>query len=51
LKSERAWHYTFDQLADAIDVTFARWDLAHMHAFTLADGDYERETGHDGTIT
>ncbi len=29
--------HTFDQLADAIDNAFARWDLAHMHMFTLAD--------------
>src|SRR5436189_3890423 len=30
--------HTFGQLADAIDLAFARWDLAHMHMFTLADG-------------
>ncbi|GGL21600.1 IS1096 element passenger TnpR family protein [Mangrovihabitans endophyticus] len=30
--------HTFDQLATAIDLAFARWDLAHMHSFTLADG-------------
>jgi Plasmid pRiA4b ORF-3-like protein len=30
--------HTFRQLADAIDVAFGRWDLAHMHMFTLADG-------------
>jgi hypothetical protein len=29
--------HTFEQLADAIDTAFARWDLAHMHMFTLAD--------------
>jgi len=29
--------HTFAQLAHAIDVAFARWDLAHMHMFTLAD--------------
>ncbi|GAA2716564.1 hypothetical protein ACFY2R_29505 [Micromonospora olivasterospora] len=29
--------HTFAQLADAIDLAFARWDLAHMHMFTLAD--------------
>lgn len=29
--------HTFAQLADAIDAAFARWDLAHMHMFTLAD--------------
>ena len=30
--------HTFAQLAHAIDTAFARWDLAHMHMFTLADG-------------
>ena len=30
--------HTFDQLATAIDLAFGRWDLAHMHAFTLLDG-------------
>ncbi|WP_211262678.1 UPF0158 family protein [Nitriliruptor alkaliphilus] len=29
---------TFRMLADAINQAFARWDLAHLHAFTLADG-------------
>jgi hypothetical protein len=29
---------TFRQLADAINVAFARWDRAHLHAFTMADG-------------
>jgi hypothetical protein len=29
---------SFNQLATAIDAAFARWDLAHMHMFTLADG-------------
>lgn len=29
--------HTFADLADAIDTAFARWDLAHMHMFTLAD--------------
>jgi hypothetical protein len=29
---------TFRQLADAIDDAFARWDRAHLHTFTLADG-------------
>lgn len=29
---------TFRQLADAINDAFARWDRAHLHAFTLADG-------------
>jgi hypothetical protein len=31
--------HSFGQLADAIDLAFARWDLAHVHMFTLADGD------------
>ena len=30
--------HTFAQLAEAIDLAFARWDLAHLHAFELADG-------------
>ena len=30
--------HTFAQLADAIDDAFARWDRAHLHAFTLSDG-------------
>jgi hypothetical protein len=30
--------HSFDQLAAAIDAGFARWDLAHLHLFTLADG-------------
>ena len=30
--------HTFEQLADAIDDAFARWDRAHLHEFTLADG-------------
>jgi hypothetical protein len=30
--------HTFGELAEAIDVSFARWDLAHLHMFTLADG-------------
>ncbi|GGL12603.1 IS1096 element passenger TnpR family protein [Mangrovihabitans endophyticus] len=30
--------HTFDQLATAINLAFARWDLAHLHSFTLADG-------------
>ena len=29
---------TFRDLAAAIDTAFARWDLAHLHAFQLADG-------------
>jgi len=30
--------HSFGQLAAAIDAAFARWDLAHLHLFTLADG-------------
>jgi Plasmid pRiA4b ORF-3-like protein len=30
--------HTFLQLAEAIDDAFARWDVAHLHAFELADG-------------
>ena len=30
--------HTFRQLARAIDAAFARWDVAHLHAFELADG-------------
>jgi hypothetical protein len=30
--------HTFLQLAETIDDAFARWDLAHLHAFELADG-------------
>lgn len=30
--------HTFEQLAEAIDVGFARWDLSHLHVFELADG-------------
>ncbi|MEU0374758.1 hypothetical protein ABZ070_32020, partial [Streptomyces sp. NPDC006283] len=30
--------HSFAQLATAIDLAFARWDLAHLHLFTLSDG-------------
>lgn len=30
--------HTFRQLADAINTAFSRWDLAHLHMFTLGDG-------------
>jgi hypothetical protein len=30
--------HTFLQLASAIDDAFARWDVAHLHAFELSDG-------------
>ncbi len=34
--------HTFGDLADAINLHFARWDLSHLHDFRLADG---REIG------
>jgi len=30
--------HSFEQLAKAIDDAFGRWDLSHLHEFTLADG-------------
>jgi hypothetical protein len=30
--------HSFSALADAINAAFARWDLAHLHEFELADG-------------
>ncbi|MDQ0958103.1 hypothetical protein QFZ66_001981 [Streptomyces sp. B4I13] len=30
--------HSFAQLAEAVDVAFGRWDLAHLHLCTLADG-------------
>jgi len=30
--------HSFGQLARAVDIAFARWDLAHMHMFTLFGG-------------
>jgi hypothetical protein len=30
--------HSFGDLAEAIDAAFARWDLAHLHAFELQDG-------------
>lgn len=39
-------HHTFSDLADAINVHFGRWDLAHLHEFKLADG---REIGFPDT--
>lgn len=29
---------TFEQLAEAIDDAFGRWDLNHLHEFAMADG-------------
>jgi Plasmid pRiA4b ORF-3-like protein len=37
--------HTFEQLAVAINAGFARWDLAHLHEFELADG---RRIGYPG---
>jgi Plasmid pRiA4b ORF-3-like protein len=30
--------HTFEQLAEAINHAFARWDLSHLHEFELGDG-------------
>ena len=30
--------HSFEQLAQAIDAAFARWDLSHLHEFELPDG-------------
>ena len=30
--------HSFAQLAEAINLAFARWDLSHLHEFELADG-------------
>jgi Plasmid pRiA4b ORF-3-like protein len=30
--------HTFAQLAEALDVAFARWDRSHLHVFELPDG-------------
>ncbi len=30
--------HTFKDLAHSIDAAFARWDLAHLHEYELADG-------------
>src|SRR3712207_9578033 len=29
--------HTFEQFAEAINAAFARWDVAHLHCFELAD--------------
>lgn len=31
-------HHTFDQLAQAINIGFARWDHAHLYQFSLPTG-------------
>ncbi len=30
--------HTLAELSEAIDLAFARWDLAHLHQFELSDG-------------
>ncbi len=30
--------HSFEQLADAINASFGRWDLSHLHEFELASG-------------
>ncbi|WBB78485.1 hypothetical protein O7606_19965 [Micromonospora sp. WMMD882] len=41
--------HTFAQLAEAIDVAFGRWDLAHLRMFVLPDGvDVSWSTWRDG---
>ena len=30
--------HSFEQLAEASDAAFARWDLSHLHEFELPDG-------------
>jgi hypothetical protein len=32
-----AYSHTFTQFATAVDVAFGRWDLDHLHMFTLSD--------------
>ncbi len=41
--------FTFRQLANGINVAFARWELAHLHRFVLEDGTeiVSREWWHD----
>ena len=31
-------HHTFEDLADAINTAFARWDRSHLNVFELPDG-------------
>ena len=30
--------HSFADLAEAVDVAFARWDRSHLHVFELSDG-------------
>jgi hypothetical protein len=39
--------HTFEQLARAINVGFARWDLSHLYDFELADGNVVGFPGED----
>jgi hypothetical protein len=41
--------HTFEQLADAIDDAFARWDRSHLQEFTLADGSQYRRRWDDAS--
>lgn len=45
--------HTFQDLADAINTAFARWDRSHLSIFTLADGRIvtDEETGADMTAS
>jgi hypothetical protein len=31
-------NHTLEQLAEAVDLAFARWDLGHLHLFNFPDG-------------
>ena len=39
--------HTFRQLAEAINATFARWDLGHLYVFRLGDGTMVGTPGED----
>jgi hypothetical protein len=39
--------HTFDVLARAIDQSFARWDLSHLHVFELSNGSQIGMAGDD----
>lgn len=42
-------HHTFADLATAIDLAFARWDLDHDHGFFFADGRRFGPVGENGS--
>jgi Plasmid pRiA4b ORF-3-like protein len=48
--------HSFAEFATAIDLAFGRWDLAHLHLFTLSDGtrvsplDWWDDEAPDGTV-